>query len=154
MFNAVRSGIMLYGCYPSVDTSESVKLKPVMTLRTTITEIRVLEANQPVSYGLRYFTKEREKIAVLPIGYADGISRIFTNKGKVLINNKLFPIVGTVTMDQIMVAVDETVNEGDEVIVWGNYDKARTSDVAERVGTISYELCSCITNRVLKHYIN
>jgi len=153
MFNAVRTGIILYGCYPSEETSESVEIKPVMTLKTIVAEVREMDANQPVSYGLRYYTKEREKIAVLPIGYADGISRIFTNKGKVLINDNLYPMVGTVTMDQIMVTVDETVKEGDEVIFWGNFDKARTSDVAERVGTISYELCSCITTRVLKNYI-
>ena len=154
-FNAVRAGIMLYGCYPSVETSESVDIKPVMTLKTHILEIRELDANQPVSYGLRYYTKEKTRIAVLPIGYADGISRIFTNKGKVLIQDRFFPIVGTVTMDQIMVAVDENIKEGDEVIFWGNSEKQilKPSEIADEVGTISYELCTSITNRVLKKYI-
>ncbi len=154
MFNCVRAGIILYGCYPSVETTESVEIKPVMTVKTKVLEIREMEPNRPVSYGLRYYTKEKTGIAVLPIGYADGISRIFTNKGKVMINGKLYPIVGTVTMDQIMVAVDNDVNEGDEVIFWGNdnHKILKPSDVADWVGTISYELCTSITKRVLKIY--
>ena len=144
-FNAVRAGMALYGCYPSMETSESIKLIPVMTLSTDVMDIREMDSGQPISYGLRYYTKEPTRIAVLPIGYADGISRMFTNKGKVL----------TVTMDQIMVAVDNDVNEGDKVILWGMGDKQvlRTDMVADSVGTIAYELCTSITSRVLKKYI-
>lgn len=153
-FNAVRAGVMLYGCYPSVETTESVDIKPLMTIKTSVVEIREMQANQPVSYGLRYFTKEKTKIAVLPIGYADGITRLFTNKGRVFINGNFYPIVGTVTMDQIMVAVDEKVQEGDEVIFWGNSNNIviKPSEVAEIVGTIAYELCTSITRRVNKKY--
>jgi alanine racemase len=153
-FTAVRAGIMLYGCYPSVETSESIAIKPVMTIKTKVLEIRELAANSPVSYGQRYFTKEATKIAVLPIGYADGISRLFTNKGRVMIKGNFYPIVGTVTMDQIMIAVDDQVIEGDEVFFWGDTGDTiiKPSDVAETVGTISYELCTAITKRVLKEY--
>ncbi len=156
MFNAVRTGIILYGCYPSVETSESIDIKPVMTIKTRVLEIRELEANQPISYGLKYYTSKKSKIAVLPIGYADGISRIFTNKSQVMINEKLYPIVGTVTMDQILVVVDNDVYENDEVIFWGNFKNKilKSSEVAHLVGTISYELCTSITNRVYKQYID
>ncbi len=151
-FNAIRPGILLYGAYPSVETSESIKLKPTMTLKTSVSEIRSLTANQPISYGLKYYTRENTQIAVLPVGYADGISRIFTNKGQVSINGRLYPIVGTVTMDQIMVKVDNNVKQGDEVLFWGesSKNKQKASDIAEQVGTISYELFTAVTSRVLK----
>jgi len=117
----VRAGISLYGHYPSTDTSESIPLKQVITLKTKVSLIRRLPKGSS-------------------IGYADGIHRAFTNKGEVLINERLYPIVGTVTMDQIMVDIgDDPVKVGDDVIFWGDtpQDSLQCTKVAERIGTIS-----------------
>ena len=103
----VRAGISLYGHYPSTDTSESIPLKQVITLKTKVSLIRRLPKGSS-------------------IGYADGIHRAFTNKGEVLINERLYPIVGTVTMDQIMVDIgDDPVKVGDDVIFWGDTPQDR-----------------------------
>ncbi len=155
-FNTVRPGIILYGHYPSTETSESIHLKQVMTLKTNVIELRNFKKNKNISYGLHYTTMSDETIAVLPIGYADGINRQFTNKGKVLINDTLYPIVGTVTMDQIMVKVDSNVKIGDEVIFWGSSNSTilQASIIAEKIGTISYELCCAVTQRVPRIYLN
>jgi len=153
-FNMVRAGIILYGYYPSLETSESISLKQVMTVSTRVLELREMPADYSISYGRRYTTPKKMTVAVLPIGYADGIHRSFTNNVEVMINGQLYPIIGTVTMDQIMVAVDENVSEGDEVIFWGESEQGilKASQVADQAGTISYELTCSITRRVPKIY--
>ncbi|MCF7886433.1 MAG: alanine racemase [Candidatus Marinimicrobia bacterium] len=151
-FNMARIGLLLYGYYSSVETSESLPLKQVMTLKSKIREIRELPPNSPVSYGKKYITSKKTKIAILPIGYADGILRSFSNKVKVMINGRLYPIVGGVTMSQLMVEVDEYVKEGDEVMFWGESEagELRASRVAEQAGTIAYELTCSVSRRVPK----
>ena len=152
--NMVRAGIMLYGAYPSLHTSESIPVDPVMTMTTKVSEIRTLPGNYSVSYGRRYKTPKKMKTAVLPIGYADGIHRIHTGKSKVMIKGKLYPMIGTVTMDQIVISVDNKVEQGDKVILWGDVeeDRLRASRVAEKIGTISYELFTSISKRVPRIY--
>jgi len=154
-FNMVRAGIILYGYYPSLETSESIPLRQVMSLKTRVLEIRRLPAGAHISYGCRYTTSQATRLVVLPIGYADGIHRAFTNKGIVLINGKKYPIVGTVTMDQIMVEVgDDPVRIGDEVLFWGadKQGELRASEIADRINTISYELCCAVSRRVPRVY--
>ncbi|HMA62638.1 MAG TPA: alanine racemase [bacterium] len=153
-FNMVRAGIILYGYYPSLETSESIPLRQVMTLKTRVLELREMPANYSISYGRRYTTERKTTVAVLPTGYADGILRSFTNQVKVMIKGELYPIIGTVTMDQIMVAVDENVKEGDEVIFWGESDQGflPASQVADQAGTISYELTCSVSPRVARIY--
>jgi len=154
-FDMVRAGISLYGHYPTTVTSQSIPLKQVMTLKTHVGLIRRLMAGSSVSYGRKFITEKDTSIAVLPIGYADGIHRIMTNNADVMINGKLYPIVGTITMDQIMVDVgDDPVKIGDEVIFWGDtpMGKLQAIKVAHRIGTISYELCCAITKRVPRVY--
>ncbi len=156
-FDMVRPGISLYGHYPTTETSESIPLRQVMTLKTKIAQIRELPADTSISYGRRYFTKHITRVAVLNIGYADGIQRAFTNKGFVMINGQLFPMVGTVTMDQLMVEIgDAGVTTGDEVLFWGNSPQGtlQATWVADQIGTISYELCCGVTPRVSRIYIN
>ena len=155
-FNLVRAGIILYGQYPSLETSESIALKQVMALKTRVSLVRRLPEGTCISYGCRYTTSRETQIAVLPIGYADGIHRSFTNKAHVLIKGKLYPMVGTVTMDQIMVDVgDDEVAAGDMVLIWGDSPQGdiRASRLAEEVGTISYELCCSVSKRVPRIYI-
>lgn len=155
-FDAVRPGISIYGHYPSTETSCSIKLRQVMTLKTIVTHIRQMPAGFPISYGRRWITQKPTKIAVLPLGYADGIIRSLTNKGEVLIQGRRYPMVGTVTMDHVMVDVgDNPIIPGDEVIVWGESQQGaiQALEVAEKAGTISYELICGVSKRVKRVYI-
>jgi len=155
-FDMVRAGISLYGHFPTTETSESIPLKQVMTLKTHVGLVRRISAGTSVSYGRKFITERETSIAILAIGYADGIHRAITNNGDVLINGILYPIVGTVTMDQIMVNVgDDPVKVGDEVVFWGDTPQGnlQATKVAQRISTISYELCCAITKRVPRVYI-
>lgn len=153
----VRPGISLYGNYPTLETSASLNLRPVMTLRSKVAALRRLPAGTSISYGRRYFTTHETTVAVLPIGYADGIARSFTNRGKVMIEGRFYPMVGTITMDQIMVDVgDAPVTLGQDVYFWGEtpFGTIDTTAVAAQVGTIAYELCCAVTKRVPRRYIS
>ena len=155
-FDAVRPGILMYGHYPSRATSHSIVPKQVMTLKTYVAHVREIPGGHPISYGRRWSTPQATRIAVLPIGYADGLSRRLTNVGKVLIQGKLHPMVGTVTMDYTMVDVaDAPVQVGDEVIIWGDSSQGtiQVADVAEQIGTIPYELTCMVSKRVRRVYV-
>jgi alanine racemase len=155
-FDAVRPGIIMYGHYPSLETTQSINIKQVMTLKTYVSHIRALPAGFPISYGRRWTTPKETKIAVLPLGYADGLNRKLTNKGEVLIQGKRYPIVGTVTMDQTMVNVGKVAIEtGDEVILWGESEQGtiEVSEVAQRIGTIPYEVTCGVSKRVPRVYL-
>jgi alanine racemase len=150
-FNACRCGIVLYGHYPSKETSRSVPLKQVMNLETVVTHTRRLPAGHNVSYGCRWKTDRETTIAVLPIGYADGIRRHLTGRLQVSIAGRRFPVVGTITMDQIMVDVgDDPVAVGQPVLIWGESenDRIEVLDVAEAMGSIPYELTCGVSKRV------
>jgi len=155
-FGAVRTGILIYGDYPSGETTQSIHVKQVMTLKTTVTHIRRISAGYPVSYGRRWTAKERTRIAVLPVGYADGIRRSLMNQGEVLIRGRRYPVVGAVTMDQTMIDVGEgsPVEPGDEAVIWGDsgQETIRVSDVAEKIGTIPYEVLCNVSARVKRVY--
>jgi alanine racemase len=150
-FSMVRPGIMLYGYYPSRETKESVRLKPVMTLKSRVTQVKWIEPGDSVSYGRRFIARRRTKIATLPLGYADGYVRALTGRSHALIGNKRFPIVGTICMDQLMVDVGSyDVGVGDEAILLGHQGREAISawDLAETLGTIPYEICTNISSRV------
>jgi alanine racemase len=156
-FDMVRPGIALYGHYPTTETSESLPIRPVMTLKTRVVAIRRLPPGSSISYGRRYITQQETAIAVLPIGYADGISRKFTNIGKVMLNGKYYPIAGTVTMDQIMVDVgDDPIAIGDTAYFWGEspHGVISATKVAAEIGTIAYELCCAVSRRVPRVYLS
>jgi alanine racemase len=154
--DAVRPGILMYGHYPSRETSKSIVPRQVMSLKTFVAHLRRMPAGHPVSYGRRWTAPMETTIAVLPIGYADGISRRLTNQGEVLIRGKLYPMVGTVTMDHIMVDVgNDPVQVGDEVLIWGNSPQGEIQilDVAEKIGTIPYELTCGVSRRVRRVHV-
>ncbi len=155
-FDAVRPGIIMYGHYPSSETTRSLKIRQVMTLKTYVSHIRALPAGFPISYGRRWTTPGATKIAVLPLGYADGLNRKLTNQGQVLIRGKRYPMVGSVTMDQTMVDIgDNPIKKGDEVIVWGESKQGiiEVSEVAEKIGTIPYEVTCGVSRRVPRIYV-
>ncbi len=155
-FNMVRPGIMLYGCYPSEDLRSLVDLRPVMALKTKIMHIKTVAPGTPISYGRTFYTKKESIIATLPIGYADGLSRRLSNRGSVLIGGKRCPIVGTVCMDMVMVDVSGVPGAKvfDEAVIIGRQGKEEITaeEVAELLGTISYEVLCNVSKRVGREY--
>jgi len=153
----VRPGIMLYGSYPAPHLAASIKLRPAMSLKTSVLHIKTLEAGTPVSYSRSFITKRRSVIAVLPIGYGDGLPRSLSNKGSVLVRGARAPIAGTVCMDLTMCDVTDIpgVSAGDEVVVIGaqGEEQITAEEVAAAAGTISYEVLCNISARVARRYI-
>ncbi len=151
-YDMVRPGIMLYGYYPSHETSESVSLQPALSLRSKITFLKKVDAGTSVSYGRKYITPSKTTIASVPIGYADGISRLLTNKVDALVNGRRYPVVGTICMDHVMldVGTSDSVNIGDDVTFIGSDGDEKISawDIADKLGTIPYEVCCSISARV------
>ena len=149
--NVVRGGIILYGILPC--DGDATEFKPVMTLKSKILFMKKLKEPKFISYKKTYLGKAGELIATIPVGYADGLDRRFSNGGTVLIKGMECPIVGVVCMDQIMVKVPvelhDKVKLGEEVtIFWDNYNEK-----AKDIGTISYELVTAISTRVERVYI-
>lgn len=147
----VRCGIGLYGFGNSA--LEDKKLKPIASLKSIISQIHKIEKDETVGYNRAYKAKGFEKTATIPIGHADGLSRIYGNgKSYVVINGKKAPIIGNVCMDMIMVNVSNIeCKEGDEVIVFDSNYKAST--FAESADTISYEILTAISQRVKRLFI-
>lgn len=157
-FDAVRPGIMLYGICPMSDTKDSVlNLRPVMSVKTQILQLRSVKSGSFISYGRTFVTKRDSLIAVLPVGYADGINRLFSNNLEVLVCGKRVPVVGRVCMDTTMVDVTdvEDVQEGSEVVLLGSQGKELISanELADRIGTISYEILTSMGNRARRQHL-
>lgn len=162
-FDMVRPGIVSYGYYPG-DLDEKyfggkVALKPVMTLKTKICAIRRLEKGKSISYGRTFSCGKDTWIGVLPIGYADGLSRLLSNKLKVTVNGKEYSQVGRICMDQCMIDLGEdykedgsgVVNRWDEAMIFGEKEKGATQtaqEIADILGTISYEVTCSVSKRV------
>ena len=148
----VRPGLLLYGLYPGAERG-GLDLKPVMRLLTRVAEITEHHAGDTISYG-RIFTCERDmRLAVIPVGYADGLHRSLSGKFDVLINGKRAHQVGRICMDMCMVDVTDMpeVKTGDIVTVFG--DEPEATELADIAGTISYELLCAISPRVPRVYI-
>ena len=152
-FNMVRLGIGLYGYYPSTDVSRDIELKPALTLKTKVTNIKDVKAGTRISYGYTYEFKEDSRVATLSIGYADGFDRTQANP-KVKINGVLCDVVGRICMDQCMIRIPDSldVKIEDEVKVISNEDGIRAEDLAQKSGTINYEILCMISRRVARHY--
>ncbi len=156
-FDIVRPGLMLYGYYPSHQTSERIPLKPALSLHSRINHLKTVDAGVPLSYGRLYTTKSKTRIAAVTIGYADGYSKLLTGKASALINGNRFPVVGAICMDQILVDVgmDVPVHLGDRVTLLGSdgVEKITAWDIADALGTIPYEVLSLISPRVPRIYV-
>lgn len=157
-FNMVRPGIMLYGAYPQgegvEDYSKQINLKPSMTLKTKILDLKKLKTGETVSYGRTFTCKKDSTIALLPIGYGDGLKRGLSNIGNVLVGGVKCPIAGRVCMDLTMVDVSEVpeTKVGDEVIIIGsqNSETIRAEEMADLLDTISYDIFCSLTDRVVR----
>jgi len=155
-FDMVRPGLLLYGYYPSDEVKNKIDLKPVMNLKSKVTYIKRLEPGTSISYGRTYYTRKKIFVGSIPIGYGDGYWRALSNKGKVLINGKYYPIVGNITMDWLMVNLGEKTNVkvGDDVLLIGNENGKFTSadKIAAMVKSIPYEVICSIADRVQRIY--
>ncbi len=155
--NLVRAGIILYGHYPSPEVrGERLDLQPAMTLKTRVILVKEVPAGAYISYGCTYCTHEPARIATLPVGYADGYSRLLSNRAQVLIHGRRAPVVGRVCMDQCMVDVSAIpeAREGDEVALFGRQGEQSLAveEVAAWMGTINYEILCLISGRVPRVY--
>jgi len=140
-----RPGLLLYGCTPGPHVP--FPLRPAMAFKTRIARLREVPAGTPVSYGHTHVTRRRTTLAVLPVGYARGLSRHLSNRGEVLVRGRRLPIVGRVCMDMTVVDAGPrcACREGDEVVIIGRQGRReiRAEEVAEIQGTIPYEvLCA------------
>jgi len=156
-YEAVRPGISLYGLYPAPNMNDgTVHLDPIMSVRANIVLIRKVPAGFPIGYGHKFYTKRESLIGVLPLGYGDGLPRIISGKGRIIVNGVYAPLVGTISMDQTMVDLTDVpdVKEYDEVILMGSDGdlSVTADDIAELTGTISYEVTCRFGQRLPKVY--
>lgn len=154
----VRPGIIMYGCEPSPDVDiKPYDLRPVMSLRCCIAHVKLIDAGATVSYGRHYTAPSRRKIATLPVGYADGYSRILSGKVDVLYHGHRVPQVGAICMDQCMIDVsgEANVHAGDEVVLFGRQGDSfiPIEEIAAACGTINYEIMCNISRRVPRVYM-
>jgi alanine racemase len=157
-FDWVRPGIALFGVGPRF--GESVDLRPAMSIRTEIVSLRELAEGEAIGYGWTWRASRPSRIATIPMGYADGLSRHLSNKGEVLIAGKRAPIVGTVSMDLTMIDVTDHphVAVRDEVVVMGSQqgplgkDTITASEIAANAGTIPWDILTSVSRRVPRFY--
>ncbi len=156
-FDMVRPGISLYGYYPSLETSESIKLKPVMSIISEVENTRLIQKGDSVSYGRRFIADKDINIFTAPIGYADGVPRNLTNKISCITGDKIFNQIGTITMDRIMFNSDQKkIKSGTKIILLGKNKNHEINawDWGKILNTIPYEITCGISKRVLRKYIN
>lgn len=156
--DAVRAGIILYGYYPSDEIDKNnLALKPALTLKATITNVKTLEKDMYVSYGRTFKTSNETIVATIPVGYADGYLRKLAENGKVIIKGEFAPIIGRICMDQFMIDVTNIpdVKIGDEVILLGEKNglKYNADDMAKKLDTINYEVTCMLKSRLPRVYI-
>ena len=152
----VRPGIMIYGFRPDPETPATIPLKPGMSLLTRVSFVKKVARETAVGYGRTWVAPVDTFIATIPAGYADGFNRLFSNRGRVLIGGKSYPLVGRVCMDQSMVDLgpETDVKVGDEVVLMGRSGEAEISceEWAAELGTITYEVTCQVNPRVVRVY--
>ncbi|MEW9105880.1 alanine racemase [Paenibacillus sp.] len=160
--NMVRVGISMYGLYPSAEVNQKyIALEPVLSLKSAVSHCKEVPEKEGISYGVNYWTKQGEWIATMPVGYADGYSRLLQRKALMLIRGQRVPVVGNICMDQCMLSLlslgqeASTIEAGEEVVLIGRQGEGCISagEVAEWFGTIHYEVTCMIAHRVPRVYI-
>jgi len=165
-FDMVRPGLVIYGYYPGDITEEylnsknpqaPVHLKPLMDVRSSIVAIKQVKRGESISYGRQWVAQEDCHVGVIPAGYGDGLLRRYGENLQVTINGRLYPVCGRICMDQCMIylGVDSPVSRWDEVIVFGPREHGAlqsAQDIADKAGTISYEITCGIDQRVPRVY--
>jgi alanine racemase len=150
----VRVGICLYGLRPSDESAQNASLKPAMKFKTRVAMLKDVPAGTTISYGSTYVTPGPARIATLPVGYADGWTRMLTGKAGVSIGGRRAPIIGRICMDQCMADVTAIpkIKTGDEVLLFGG-PELPAEEVARHLGTINYEVVCMVGKRVPRIYI-
>jgi len=147
----VRPGIAIYGSYPSENVKNRLPLQQISTLKTKIISLRKIPPGARVSYGGTFEAKRSTLVATLPIGYADGLPRVLSNRGQVLVKGKRVPIIGRICMDHCMIDVTDIpeVQVGDEAVLWGKQENEFISlnEVAKKIGTIVYEVVTMVDKK-------
>jgi len=156
--NLARPGILLYGVRPAVGFDPGLDVRPVMRFATETIFVKRVPAGTPVSYGRTFVTSRESVIATLPVGYADGLPRLLSNRGEVLVRGRRLPIVGRVCMDLTMVDATDHAPDlatGEEAVLFGAQDGARidVEEVAGWADTIGYEVLCGISRRVPRVYL-
>ncbi len=157
-YEMVRPGIIIYGCYPSDEVDKSrLALKPVMSVKTNIVQLKRVPAGNSISYGRKFTTTRDSLIATIPIGYADGLPRPYSMRGKVIVNGVFAPIAGNICMDQCMIDVTHVPYPrlGDEVTIIGKDGiyEISADDLAKSTETINYEILCAFGQRLPKVYV-
>ncbi len=157
-YETVRPGITLYGCYPSAEVDRNqLEIRPVMSVKSNIVQLKKVPAGTSISYGRKFTTTKDSLIATIPIGYADGLPRAYSSKGKVIVNGVFAPIAGTICMDQCMIDVTHVpyVRLGDEVTIMGKDGiyEITADDIANATNTINYEIICGFGQRLPKVYV-
>ncbi len=157
-FNLVRPGLSIYGLYPDSESKDVIELEPAMQLKAKIAFIKHVPEGTSISYGRTFITNRPSIIATVPIGYADGYSRLLSNRAEVLLHGKRVKVAGTVCMDSIMIDITDfpQVKNGEIVTLIGQDGKEKISadELAEKIGTINYEIVSKIGPRIPRVYIH
>lgn len=152
----VRPGLILYGLYPSGCCREHARLLPAMQLKSVVSMVKEIPAGRAVSYGRCFQSGRPLRLATVPIGYADGYSRLLSNKSRVLIDGQYAPVIGRVCMDQMMVDVSHIpgVSRQSQVILAGSQggNSVTLDDLAALMGTVNYEICCIVSKRMPRVY--
>lgn len=152
----VRPGIMLYGYYPDRSTPHTVPLLPGMSFLTRVSFLKFVRKGTSIGYGRTWLAPEDTWVATIPVGYADGFNRLFSNRGRVLIGGRSYPIAGRVCMDQSMVNLGPatSIRVGDLVTLMGSdgNQEITCDEWAQKLGTITYEVTCQINSRVVRVY--
>jgi alanine racemase len=156
-YNLIRLGIALYGCYPSPGLDNGrLNLLPALTFKSRVVMVKEVPPGTSISYGCTYRTDQDTLIATIPVGYADGYSRLLSNRGHVLIRGVRAPVVGRICMDHLMADVSAIpgADRGDEVVIYGKQgaEDLKVEEAAGQIGTINYELLCAIDKRVPRFY--
>ncbi len=157
-FDLVRPGIIIYGLYPSAETPrDRLPLKPALSLKARVVQVKRVPPGTGISYGRIYHTKRATNIVTLPLGYADGWSRLLSGEARVLLRGKSFPLVGRICMDQCMADVEDlAVEPGEEAVLIGKQGEEEISvdEVAGLLGTINYEVVCMLSDRVPRVWLH
>jgi alanine racemase len=155
-FDLVRCGIAIYGCDPMNVDPAGAGLEPALELSTYVAAVKLAHAGDSAGYSRRFIAERDTWLATLPVGYADGIRRALTNNCEAIIGARRFPLVGTVSMDNVTVELGsaEAANIGDRALIIGRDGAVRQTaeDLANRIGTINYEIVCGISGRVPRTY--
>lgn len=156
-YNLVRPGLMIYGHRPSTHLSPKLDLRPVMSFKSKLIQVRDLEAGASVSYGRTFVTRHRTRMGILPVGYGHGYNYRLSNRARALFRGRRVPVLGRVTMDMTMIDLTELENPrvGEEVVLFGPQDEERITleEVAGWADTLNYEILCGISKRVVRVYL-